>query len=106
MSEIKKSLEANMDFIRSQLPDDLREHAESCLDNCDVTQDSDDDLLKQQLVHNLPDELKAEVDENSILPASKPVVASLDEQKKLVLESLPDEFKADFEKNADNELSG
>ena len=104
MSEVKKSLQENMEYIRSQLPDDLKDTAEQCLDNCEVKFD-DDDMAKQQILHQLTDEVKEKIDTDSILPSLE-TQPSLEEQKAMVLEALPDEFKADFEKNAENELVG
>jgi len=104
MSIVKKSLEENMEFIRSQLPDALKEHAEQCLDNCEIVHDNDE-LLEQQILQDLPDEVKAEATPGSILTKSEPI-PSLSEQKSMVLKALPEEFKADFEKNAENELVG
>ncbi len=99
MSKVKESLEANMDFIRSQLPDDLKEHADTCIENCEVNQD-DIEITKQQIIHSLPDALKSEVDIDSVLPAQE-ATPTLDEQKAMVLAALPSEFHADFEKSAE-----
>ena len=104
MSDVKKSLEENMDYIREKLPKDLKDSAESCLVNCEVIHD-DEDFLKQQIIHELPDEISANIDIDSVLPTAQPA-PSFDEQKAEVLKTLPEEFKADFEKNAKNELLG
>lgn len=103
MSKVKESLEANMDFIRSQLPDELKKDAEKCLDNCEVELD-DIEIAKQQVMHSLPDEHKEGVDSKSIFPSLEPKPTK-SEQKSMVLDALPEEFHADFEKNAENELA-
>ncbi|RBP49930.1 hypothetical protein [Arenicella xantha] len=93
-----------MEAIRSQLPDDLKEHAEKCLENCDV-EPGDIEIAKQQILHDLPDEIKDEIDIDSVLPTAESPPTQ-EEQKSMVLAALPEEFHEAFEQNAEKELVG
>ncbi|MBX2849141.1 MAG: hypothetical protein KTR16_12520 [Acidiferrobacterales bacterium] len=104
MSKVRESLEANMEFIRSQLPDELKASAESCLDHCETELD-DLEVSRQQILHSLTEEVRETVDPETVLPES-PIKPTMEEQKAMVKKALSEEFHADFEKNADQELAG
>lgn len=104
MSKIRKSLEENLDFIRSQLPDELKDHAESCLDAADelIDQMPTHDI-KKTILDSLPTELQEELQNNIEIPqpVAKP---SFEQQKQAVLDALAPEHHASLEQNIRNEL--
>ncbi|CAA0103974.1 Uncharacterised protein [BD1-7 clade bacterium] len=102
MSDIKKSLEDNLEFIRSKLPENLKAQAENCLKETPLPPLSQKEVV-QEIVKALPDDIKAGFEKDPVIPESPPV-PTLAEQKAAVLEALPKEFIGDFEAGVDNEL--
>lgn len=105
MSTIKKSLEENMEYILSRLPQELRADAEqNCLKQAEDTPDpaATDEEIIAEIKAALPEDLVAEFEKNPVLPTSEPV-PSLAEQKAEVLKALPEAF-AEHATNLDKEL--
>ena len=105
MDNIKKSLEENLDFIREQLPENLKSDAENCLKEAEAAPAPlTDEEAQKAVLEALPEHCKAEFEKDPVIPKPEPV-PTLAEQKAAVLENLPEQFKADFEANGESQLS-